>query len=94
MKQGKSWSEVKRYGSRGIPRGDAQKDYNDLKEKLEKIGIYLVPVGEIENFCSEIGSHGPKYVTKLLSTIPLSDDRLDDLRKFVEIVHKGSHAAL
>lgn len=94
MKQGKSWSEVKKYGSRGIPRGDAQKDYNDLKEKLEKIGIYLVPVGEIENFCSEIGSHGPKYVTKLLSTIPLSDDRLDDLRKFVEIVHKGSHAAL
>lgn len=94
MKQGKPWSEVKNYGSRGIPRGDAQKDYNDLKEKLEEIGVYLVPVGEIENFCPEIGSHGPKYVTKLLSTISLDDDRLEDLREFVKVVHKGHHAAL
>ena len=94
MKQGKAWSEVKKYGSRGIPRGDAQKNYNDLKEKLEEIGIYVVPVGEIENFCPEIGSHGPKYVTRLLSSIPLSDGRLEDLRRFVETVHKGHHAVL
>jgi hypothetical protein len=94
MKQGKPWSEVKKYGSRGIPRGEAQKDYNVLKEKLEEIGIYLVPVGEIENFCPEIGSHGPKYVTKLLSTIPLNDGRLEELRRFVESVHKGPHAVI
>ncbi|WP_110636356.1 ATP-dependent nuclease [Salinicola salarius] len=94
MKQGKPWAEVKKYGSRGIPRGEAQKDYGALKERLEQIGIYLVPVGEIENFCPEIGSHGPKYVTKLLSSIPLNDDRLEDLRRFVETVHKGRHAVI
>ncbi len=94
MKQGKPWAEVKKYGSRGIPRGEAQKDYGALKERLEQIGIYLVPVGEIENFCPEIGSHGPKYVTKLLSSIPLHDDRLEDLRRFVETVHIGRHAVI
>lgn len=94
MKQGKPWAEVKKYGSRGIPKGDAQRDYNALRDKLEEIGIFLVPVGEIENFCPEIGSHGPKFVTKLLSGIPLGDDRLEELRTFVERVHKGHHGIL
>lgn len=94
MKQGKSWSEVKKYGARGIPNGDAQRDFNALRDRLEIIGIFLVPVGEIENFCPEVGSHGPKFVTKLLSTIPLSDARLADLRTFVDRVHRGHHSNL
>lgn len=58
------------------------------------MGIYLVPVGEIENFCPEIGGHGPKYVTELLSSVPLDDDRLRGLREFVQTVHTGSHGLL
>jgi hypothetical protein len=92
MKQSKPWSAVKRYGARAIPNGDAQRDYGALRDKLEGMGIYLVPVGEVENFCQEIGSHGPKFVTKLLSTIPLGDERLLALRSFVERVHKGAHS--
>jgi len=92
MKQGKPWSEVKRYGVSGIPNGDPQRDFKSLKSSLENIGIYLVPVGEIENFCQEMGSHGPKFVTKLLSIVPLNDDRLLELRNFVEKVHKGAHS--
>lgn len=92
MKQVKSWNEVKRYGVRGIPKGDAQRDYGALRDKLEEMGVYLVPVGEIENFCPEIGSHGPKFVTKLLSSIALGDERLSELRCFVERVHKGNHS--
>lgn len=92
MKQGKAWNEVKKYGMRGIPKGDAQRDYVVLRDKLEEMGVYLVPVGEIENFLPEIGSHGPKFVTKLLSTIQLGDDRLSQLRDFVERVHKGNHS--
>lgn len=94
MKQGKPWAEVKKYGTRGIPKGDAQREYGVLRDKLEEIGIFLVPVGEIENFCSEIGSHGPKFVTKLLSGVPLNDPRLNELRVFVERVHKGCHGIL
>ncbi len=89
MKQGKPWNEVKRFGVPAIPNGEAQSDYNALKESLEAIGIYLIPVGEVENFCPEIGCQGPKFVTKLLSTVPLNDGRLMDLRTFVEHVHRG-----
>ena len=89
MKQDKSWNKVKQYGTRGIPNGDAQKDYNALSSLLESIGIYLIPVGEIENFCPDMGAHGPKFVTKLLSTVSLDDERLVELRRFVEKVHRG-----
>lgn len=89
MKQGKPWNEVKRYGTRAIPNGDAQADYETLRSLLENIGIYLIPVGEIENYCPDMGAHGPKFVTKLLSTVPLGDGRLGDLRNFVQKVIKG-----
>jgi energy-coupling factor transporter ATP-binding protein EcfA2 len=92
LKQGTAWSEVKRFGVRAIPKGDAQGDFYALRDKLEEIGIFLVPVGEIEDFCPQIGLHGPKFVTKLLSTVPLSDDSLAELRAFVERVHKGPHS--
>lgn len=94
MKQGKPWYEVKKFGTRGIPSGNAQSDYDVLKDKLERIGIYIVPVGEIEKFCPHIGLHGPKFVTKLLTDIPLGDERLSELRTFVERVHKGAHSRL
>ena len=89
MKQTNPWNMVKRYGADGIPKGDAQRDYTALIEKLEAVGIYLVPVGEIENYCREIGSHGPKFVTRLLSEKNIEDIELADLRTFVERVHVG-----
>ncbi len=92
MKQGASWNHVKRYGERGIPSGTAQTEYQKLRSYLEGIGIYLVPEGEIENFCREVGSHGPKFVAKLLRDIPMDDERLRDLRGFVERVYLGQSA--
>ncbi len=94
LKQGKAWHLVKRFGEMGIPNGNAKDDYKSLRDKLEDIGIYLIPVGEIENFCPNVGSHGPKFVTKLLSTVSLDDSRLEGLRTFVNKVHKGQHAPL
>lgn len=94
MKQSASWNHVKRYGERGIPPGKVQADYQMLRGHLEAIGIYLVPEGEIENFCREVGSHGPKFVSKLLRDIPLGDGRLRELREFVEKVYLGASARL
>lgn len=94
IKQSQSWDIVKRFGERAIPSGDAQKDYQALKGELEGVGIYLVSVGEIENFCREIGSHGPKFVTKLLSEKSLCDSGLDELRAFVTAVHQGPYCRL
>lgn len=94
MKQNSAWNIVKKYGVDAIPSGDAQQYYETLKVKLEAIGIYLVPVGEIENFCRSLGSHGPKFVNKLLTEVSIDDTKLAVLRTFVERVHQGSHAPL
>lgn len=94
MKEGNSWNMVKKFGVSVIPNGQPTQQYNILKMKLQEIGIFLVDVGEIENFYPEAGSHGPKHVTKLLSDVSLDDPDLRLLREFVEIVHKGPHAAL
>lgn len=87
LKQGKAWNEVKRFGELAIPNGQAQQDYKSLQQALEQLGVFVIPVGEIENFCPDVGSHGPKFVTKLLTDIPLADERLDNLKKFVAHVH-------
>ena len=89
MKQGKPWAVVKKYGVQGVPSGDAQVQFASLLEKLEAAGIFIIPVGEIENFFKEIPGHGPKYVTKLLSSVSLDDERLEGLRQFTERVHEG-----
>ncbi len=94
LKQTKPWSIVKKTGVNGIPPGEATKHYNALIQQLAEIGIYVIPVGEIENFCREIGGHGPKFVTTVLSDIPLDDARLGRLRAFTETVHKGAHCVL
>ena len=54
----------------------------------------MVPVGEVENFCRDLGSHGPKFVNKLLTEVRFDDPKLAGLRAFVELVHLGSHAPL
>ncbi|CAM3205993.1 AAA domain-containing protein, putative AbiEii toxin, Type IV TA system [Paracoccus aminovorans] len=94
MKQGSAWSIVKKVGPAGLPRGDARKNYNALTEKLEEIGIYLVPVGEIEEFCPEMGVHGPKFVNKVLAEMSLADEKLQGLRSFVTKFHNGQHAPI
>lgn len=91
MKQTRAWNGVKKYGELAIPRGQAQDDYKQLRDKLESIGIYLVPVGEIENFQPSIGLHGPKFVTKLLTDLQLDDPGLEELRRFVKKIHDGQH---
>lgn len=87
LKQGKARNEVKKFGELAIPNGQAQQDYKALKVTLEKLGVFVIPVGEIENFCPDVGSHGPKFVTKLLTNISLADKRLDKLKEFVEHLH-------
>lgn len=93
MKQTQAWSHVKKYGISGIPE-TAKKDFGILQIKLEAIGIYLIPVGEIENFCPQGSAHGPKFVTRLLSKVPFDDTRLIGLREFVTKVHEGSHSRI
>jgi len=86
LRQTSPWAMIKKYGRSHIPRGDAQSLFEELDEKLREFGVFAVPVGEVENFCPDVGSHGPKFVSKLFSSTPLDDPKLEDLRSFISKV--------
>ncbi|MGC0809264.1 ATP-dependent nuclease [Pantoea agglomerans] len=92
LKQGQSWSMLKLTGKAGLPPGDAYNEYCNLIEKLEDVGIYIVPVGEVEMFNKKITGHGPKFVSSVLTDHSLESEDFDELRKFVERVHSGPHS--
>lgn len=88
------WANAKQHGLGGLPRGDTQTVAAKLLELLSEIGIYVIPTGEIESFCPTIGNHGPRFVTTLLSKVPLDDPRLQALRDFTTKVHLGTAAKI
>ncbi|SIR35677.1 MULTISPECIES: ATP-dependent nuclease [Acidiphilium] len=83
LKQTSPWAMVKKYGKSHIPNGQAQAAFMRLDFNLRAMGVFIVPVGEAENFCPEIGSHGPRYVSKIFTTYQLGDPQLKQLREFV-----------
>ncbi|WP_447839175.1 ATP-dependent nuclease [Enterobacter cloacae] len=89
FKQKKPWSEVKKHGVNGLPSGNIRGTFKELNQQLKKLGIYLVPVGEIENFSPETGLHGPNFVSKFLSERKLSDPELRPLLEFVDEIYNG-----
>jgi len=83
LKQTSPWAMVKKHGKSHIPNGQAQAAFKLLDQALRQIGIFVVPVGEAENFCPEIGNHGPRYVSKIFTTYQLDAPELKELRIFV-----------
>ena len=83
LKQTSPWAMVKKHGKSLIPNGQAQTAFARLDATLRGLGVFVVPVGEVENFCPEIGLHGPKHVSKLFETYQLDANELQSLRKFV-----------
>ncbi|MEA1619421.1 AAA family ATPase [Erythrobacter sp. T5W1-R] len=78
------WSALKQSGRRGLPSGEPTIQYDQLAEKCAAIGLWIVPVGELEGFCQSLGSHGPGFVEKVLETRNLETDaELAEARDFV-----------
>lgn len=78
------WKQLKKSGKSIVPAGDATAAFNRVIEKLKEVGIYIVEVGELENFVKEVGSHGPTWVSAVLDQYPDLDNLVyDDLKKFV-----------
>lgn len=76
--------DLKKNGEPSIPSGDATSKYGLLKNVLVNRGIFLVPVGEIENFVKDCGKHGNQWVSEVLERHPsLADQAYDDIKKFI-----------
>jgi AAA domain, putative AbiEii toxin, Type IV TA system len=60
------WSSVKRGGMGELPQGDASDRGAHLLEALKGIGLFLVPVGELERWEPQIPGEGVAWVSEAL----------------------------
>lgn len=82
------WSTAKSVGIAFVPNGDANQAAVRLLTRLESLGIFVVPVGELEQFVKSIGRHGPSWVASALAKDFLNDPELNAAKDFVgRIVH-------
>lgn len=84
FKSASPWSAIKQGGRGALPGGEVTKQFDQLSDKCAALGLWIVPVGEIEGFCRSIGSHGPSFVERVLEARELEQDaELADARAFV-----------
>ena len=79
-----SWETIKRAGESAIPGGQATQKFQELQRLCKQMGLWIVPVGELEGFCKAIGGHGPPWVQQVIEQRDLAKDPdLEQARKFV-----------
>lgn len=61
------WSEVKRSGLKSLE-GNAFIAAKRVLLRLAELGVFLVPVGELERWYPEVPGHGPSHVAEVLES--------------------------
>lgn len=84
------WDDVKRAGRAALPQGQAVQQFDTLLGTCVAVGLFIVPVGELEGFCRSIdGGHGPGFVEKVLEKRNLeTDSELEEARRFAAEILK------
>ncbi len=78
------WDAVKQSGASAIPKGQATRQFRDLRRLCESTGLWIVPVGEMEGFCRSIGRKGPDWVQRVIEERQLATNpELEGAREFV-----------
>lgn len=60
------WAWTKAGGLAVLPQGDPTHLARELLSTLSDIGLFVVPVGELERWIPEVGGHGPAWVAEVL----------------------------
>ena len=81
------WEALKSNGRAGLKSAALVQQFDKLQEVACSVGIWIVPVGELEGFCRSTGQHGPAFVEQVLTNKNLgTDDELHEARSFVKKV--------
>lgn len=94
-RQASAWDQVKQTGLEAVPHGNAHQAANRLLENLRKIGIFIVPKGEMEGFNRNLTVKGARWVEAVLATELTTDPQYESAREFMRqvIVYlKGVHS--
>lgn len=81
------WDAIKVAGEQALPRGEATRHYRTLQSLCREIGLWIVPVGELEGFCTLVGGRGARWVQAVLEQLDLATaPELEEARKFVSLL--------
>lgn len=83
LRRSSPWAIAKTTGVSFVPNGGPNRTCTTLLKNLESLGIFIVPVGEVEGFVRSVGNHGPSWVNEVLQKKLSRDTELDGARKFV-----------
>lgn len=86
------WARLKQSGREGLAKGGTVSHFDKLSKNCSAIGLWLVPVGEIEGFCPSIeGGHGPSFVEAVLKQRDLEiDPELEKARAFMKRIWQAA----
>lgn len=82
LRRSSPWALAKEGGIAYVPRGQASEICESLLGNLKRLGIHVVPVGELECFVKRVGRKGRRWAAEALK-IPLTDPVFDDAKSFV-----------
>ena len=78
------WGNIKIAGKAGLTRGQVARNFDELYELCNQIGLWIVPVGELEGFCKLVDRKGPRWVKGVLEVYDLANaPELQVARDFV-----------
>ena len=83
IRKASPWDAVKLAGLSALQQGGVTVLALRLLERLKAIGIFVVPVGEMEGFCRTIEPRKNRWVEAVLKRQLSSDPDLGEARKFV-----------
>lgn len=84
LRKASPWEAIKQAGRSAVPSGLPTSQYDQLLLECSSVGLWIVPVGEMEGFCRSEGNHGPTWVQKILTSRNLATDmELADARSFI-----------
>ena len=84
FKKASPWDSIKEAGEAAIPKGEATQRFKELQTLCKQIGLWIVPVGELEGFCRSVGRKGPAWIQKVIEEYDLSvDPNFQSARKFM-----------
>ena len=81
-----AWEDIKRVGKIGFT-GDAPAAYEKVESICRKIGLFIVPVGEMECFDKTINKAKKEWVYHILENYDLLNEiKLNEAKKFVQAI--------
>jgi len=89
LRRSSPWAIAKTVGISFVPSGQPMQACIRLFDLLETLGIFIVPVGELEGFVRSVGDHGPGWVAGVLKMDLANNPELEAAKQFVPRVLAG-----